>query len=67
MSFIAKTKYDGGTPLGTALEAKILRPMLLEPAQRGTLRKPLLVIVVTDGAPSGERGDKREYFRPVSG
>ncbi|PWN51561.1 hypothetical protein IE53DRAFT_386051 [Violaceomyces palustris] len=54
-------KYDGGmTPMGTALEDKILQPHVLSKVDRGTLQKPALIIVITDGRPTGscERGDK---------
>lgn len=52
--YIRRAKFKGVTPLGTALDQKILQPMLVRPAQQRQLRKPLLVVVVTDGAPQGE-------------
>lgn len=52
--YIRKAKFKGITPLGTALDQKILQPMLVRPAQARQLRKPLLVVCVTDGAPQGE-------------
>lgn len=33
---------------------KILNPLVLTPARAGQLRKPALVIAITDGAPAGE-------------
>lgn len=39
----------GLTPLGTSLDQKILQPLLLGPARSNQLRKPLLVIAITDG------------------
>jgi hypothetical protein len=42
------------TPLGTSLNNKILEPLLLGPARAGRLEKPLLIIILTDGSPSGE-------------
>lgn len=40
-----------------ALDQKVLQPLLLGPARSNQLRKPLLVIAVTDGAPGGESRD----------
>lgn len=39
------------------MDQKILQPILIGPARQGSLRKPLLVIAVTDGAPGGEARD----------
>lgn len=33
---------------------KVLTPLVLTPARSGQLRKPVLVISITDGAPAGE-------------
>ncbi|ORY26049.1 hypothetical protein BCR39DRAFT_542398 [Naematelia encephala] len=54
MSLIQQIKFSGLTPLGTSLDQKILQPLLLGPARSNALRKPLLVIAITDGAPAGE-------------
>ncbi|GAA5895573.1 hypothetical protein JCM5296_003752 [Sporobolomyces johnsonii] len=51
---ISQVKFSGLTPLGTALDQKVLQPLVLGPARQGTLRKPVLIIAVTDGAPGGE-------------
>lgn len=48
---VSQIRFSGLTPLGTALDQKILQPMLLNPARQGQLRKPLLIIVISDGAP----------------
>ncbi|GJN93971.1 hypothetical protein Rhopal_007034-T1 [Rhodotorula paludigena] len=52
-SLLSGITFSGLTPLGTSLENKILRP-LVHAAQSGTLRKPVLVIAVTDGEPASE-------------
>lgn len=57
MRLISQVKFSGLTPLGTALDQKVLQPLLLGPARSNQLRKPLLVIAVTDGAPGGEARD----------
>jgi len=53
----AQTNLDsvglsGGTPLGTVLLNKVIRPMILEKAKAGELKRPVLVFVVTDGEPT---------------
>ncbi|BGP27538.1 von Willebrand factor, type A domain containing protein [Rhodotorula toruloides] len=57
-------KFSGLTPLGTSLEQKILQPLLVGPARQGSLRKPLLVVCVTDGAPGGE--DRHTIVRAIT-
>ncbi|TNY19328.1 hypothetical protein DMC30DRAFT_354074 [Rhodotorula diobovata] len=69
---VSQIRFSGLTPLGTlddgpdatlvlvvpqALDQKIIQPLLLGPARSGQLRKPLLVVAVTDGAPGGEARD----------
>lgn len=58
--YIRRARFQGVTPLGTALDQKILQPMLVRPAMARQLRKPLLVVVVTDGAPQGEPANALE-------
>jgi len=57
MRLINQVKFSGLTPLGTALDQKVLQPLLLGPARSNQLRKPVLIIAVTDGAPGGEARD----------
>ncbi|KAK2732840.1 hypothetical protein FQN55_003909 [Onygenales sp. PD_40] len=47
----------GMTPLGTKLLEKVLEPLVVAPARAGQLRKPVLVITITDGQPTGEGMD----------
>ncbi|GAA5854216.1 hypothetical protein JCM9279_006182 [Rhodotorula babjevae] len=54
---VSQVRFSGLTPLGTALDQKIIQPLLLGPARAGQLRKPLLIVAVTDGAPGGEARD----------
>lgn len=51
---VANTKFSGLTPMGRELQNKILGPLVLGPARSGQLRKPVLVITITDGQPTGE-------------
>ncbi|KAM0752926.1 hypothetical protein T439DRAFT_323542 [Meredithblackwellia eburnea MCA 4105] len=54
LALVSQVKFSGLTPLGTALQNKILEPLVLGPARAGRLQKPVLVIAVTDGVPGGE-------------
>ncbi|GAA5876976.1 hypothetical protein JCM8547_001956 [Rhodosporidiobolus lusitaniae] len=54
---ISKIKFNRGTPLGISLHEKVLEPLVLKPIKKGKLKKPLLIICVTDGAPTGEARD----------
>jgi hypothetical protein len=48
-------KPQGGTPIGTYLKSKILEPLVYSKLQPQTLARPLLISVITDGMPSGEK------------
>ncbi|KAK4058351.1 hypothetical protein OIO90_000509 [Microbotryomycetes sp. JL221] len=54
LQFLERNPMSGMTPLGTNLSRKVLEPLLLRPAQQSSLKKPVLVIMVTDGEPTGE-------------
>ena len=56
ISFV-QIKFSGTTPLGTNLDRKVLQPLVIGPARSSQLRKPVLVIVITDGEPTGEPRD----------
>lgn len=53
-NLISQIKFSGMTPLGTRLQQKVIDPLVLGPARSGALRKPVLIIAITDGAPSSE-------------
>jgi hypothetical protein len=60
-------KFKGLTPLGTSLRAKILDPFVVEPARSGQLKKPIIIITITDGQPSGKpEGAVNETIRYAS-
>jgi len=42
-------QYLAGTPLGTRLSSNVLEPMILSKAKCGSLRKPVIVVMITDG------------------
>ncbi|KAF3081128.1 hypothetical protein TWF102_001664 [Orbilia oligospora] len=49
--------WGGWTQLGTVLDQKIIQPMVMDKVRNGTFVKPLIVVVITDGQPFGERED----------
>ncbi|KAK5078194.1 hypothetical protein LTR64_003400 [Lithohypha guttulata] len=51
---IGRIRFQGLTPMGRELQNKVLGPLVLSPAASGQLRKPVLVIIITDGQPTGE-------------
>jgi hypothetical protein len=51
---VQRIQFKGLTPMGTNLKNKVLEPLVLAPARAGQLRKPVLVITITDGQPAGE-------------
>ena len=52
---VGRVQFRGLTPLGTSLKSKVLDPLVHAPAQQNRLRKPVLVITITDGQPAGEK------------
>ena len=49
-----QVQFNGMTPLGTSLNQKVIQPFLFNGIQQRILQKPILVIVITDGEPTGE-------------
>lgn len=47
-------QFKGLTPMGTSLRKKVIDEIVLAKAASGQLRKPVLVIAITDGQPAGE-------------
>jgi len=55
---IMKTKSwdeEGNTQIGTHLRSKILEPLVYSKLQPPTLKRPLLISVITDGIPTAEK------------
>ncbi|KAK6350179.1 hypothetical protein TWF696_006420 [Orbilia brochopaga] len=51
---VDQVQFRGLTPMGTSLRAKVLDPLVIQPARSNQLQKPVLVITITDGQPAGE-------------
>ncbi|UPX15038.1 uncharacterized protein EKO05_0005505 [Ascochyta rabiei] len=47
-------QFKGLTPMGTSLRKKVIDEIILGRAAQGQLKKPVLVIAITDGQPAGE-------------
>ncbi|GAA5940687.1 hypothetical protein JCM3775_004763, partial [Rhodotorula graminis] len=57
LGLVGQIRFSGMTPLGTSFDQKIIQPLILGPARANQLKKPVLVIAVTDGQPGGEPRD----------
>lgn len=51
---VSMVQFKGLTPMGTSLRQKVIEPFVVQPARSGQLRKPVLIITITDGQPAGE-------------
>jgi hypothetical protein len=60
---VARVGFKGLTPMGTELRKKVLDPLVIGPARAGQLKKPVLVIAITDGQPAGE--DPNTVFESI--
>jgi hypothetical protein len=60
---ISQVSFRGLTPLGTNLQAKVIEPLVLRPARSNALKKPVMVITITDGQPAGEPSN--QVFRVI--
>ncbi|KAK6349037.1 hypothetical protein TWF730_009797 [Orbilia blumenaviensis] len=49
--------WGGITELGKKVNEKIIQPMVIQKMREGRFTKPLIVVVITDGAPTGEGED----------
>jgi hypothetical protein len=52
---IPRGRFKGLTPLGASLRSKVIEPLVMSQARGDRLRKPVLVIIITDGQPDNER------------
>ncbi|KAF2148235.1 hypothetical protein K461DRAFT_232990, partial [Myriangium duriaei CBS 260.36] len=51
---LASHRFSGLTPMGTNLRKKVVDDIFIRSLRSGRMRKPLLVVVITDGQPAGE-------------
>ncbi|KPV71884.1 uncharacterized protein RHOBADRAFT_39923 [Rhodotorula graminis WP1] len=57
IDLLSKIKFNRATPLGSSLRSKILEPLVYKKVKKHALKKPLLIVVITDGEPTGEPRD----------
>lgn len=53
-ALLQRIQFKGLTPMGSQLKRKVLEPLVVQRARANQLRKPALVITITDGQPAGE-------------
>jgi hypothetical protein len=46
---VAKVPFSGKTRLGEVLDSKIVQPMIIQKVRRQKLKKPVFVVLITDG------------------
>ena len=56
-ALLGQLQYSGLTPLASALEEKVLNPIVYRLANSGQLQKPVLIITITDGEPTDNPRD----------
>lgn len=59
-------KFQGLTPLGRELRRKVVDGIVLKSLRQGPLKKPVLVIVVTDGQPAGDEPNNNAVIQTVT-
>ncbi|GAA5853387.1 hypothetical protein JCM9279_005775 [Rhodotorula babjevae] len=57
VDLLGKIKFNRATPLGSSLRSKILEPLVYKKVKKHALKKPLLIVIITDGEPTGEPRD----------
>lgn len=51
---MSHVQFKGLTPMGTELRKKVIDDLILNQLRSGKMKKPVLVITITDGQPAGE-------------
>ncbi len=46
---VAKVPFSGNTRLGEVLDCKIVQPMIIQKIRKQKLKKPVFVVLITDG------------------
>lgn len=67
MDLVDRVRFEDVTPLATSLKNKILDPLVYAADRAGTLKKPFLVIIITDGRPTDNvHGEFQAHIQRVS-
>ena len=64
-SIMASVKFSGLTPMGRELKRKVIDGIVLRDARQRTLKKPVLVITITDGQPAGDEPNVNAVFDTI--
>ncbi|KAF3907799.1 hypothetical protein ABW21_db0205553 [Orbilia brochopaga] len=51
---LKRVPWAGATKLGQVLDKKVVQPLVINKIKEGTFKKPLVVIIITDGKPEKE-------------
>lgn len=67
MDLVDRVRFEDVTPLATSLKNKILDPLVYAADRAGTLKKPFLVIIITDGRPTDNvHGEFQSHIQRVN-
>lgn len=67
MDLVDRVRFEDVTPLATSLKNKILDPLVYAADRAGGLKKPFLVIIITDGRPTDNvHGEFQSHIQRVS-
>ena len=66
-AYVGGLNFSGMTPLGTAIEQRVIEPFVVRPAQQLALSKPVLVRPVGLGEPWPSSCNARPAFEPTHG
>lgn len=60
-----QVKFSGLTPMGRELKRKVIDGIILPAARGGHMRKPVLVIAISDGQPAGDEPGPNAVFDTI--
>jgi len=64
-NIMRQIKFSGLTPMGREMKRKIIDGIVLPAARSGQMKKPVLVIAVTDGQPGGDEPGPNAIFDTI--
>ena len=62
---MSQVKFSGLTPMGRELRRKVVDGIVLRDARQGRLKKPVLVMAITDGQPGGDEPNNNAIFDTI--
>lgn len=64
-NIMRQIKFSGLTPMGREMKRKVIDGIVLPAARSGQMKKPVLVIAVTDGQPGGDEPGPNAIFDTI--